>query len=95
MRALIAVIIILIVGFFVIPMVAEGTMNTCTALEKSAVTNEASSMAGGNTSSPVYNTVNSAGNAANGSIASTLVQNSHPNTPTPISCTYYYWKSVF
>jgi hypothetical protein len=53
-------------------------------------------MAGGSTSGPVYNTVNGAGqSAATGQIASTMMQQSHPNTPTPVACTYFFWKSLF
>jgi len=96
MRGLLAVIVIIILAFFIVPMAAEGTTNTCQALEKHVVTNQASNIAGGNTSSPVYNAVNSTGQAgATGQIASTMMQQSHPDAPTPVSCTYYYWKSLF
>jgi hypothetical protein len=96
MRALIAVVVILIVAFFVVPMAAEGTTDTCQALERHVVSSQASAMAGGSTSGPVYNTVNGAGqSAATGQIASTMMQQSHPNTPTPVACTYFFWKSLF
>jgi hypothetical protein len=96
MKALIAVIVVAIVAFFAVPMVGEGTTNSCQALERHVVTKQAANIAGGNTNSPVFNTVNNAGqSAANGQIASTMMQQNHPDAPTPISCTYFYWKSLF
>ena len=96
MRGLIGVIVIVIVVFFGAPMVAEGTTNTCQALERHVGSAQASQIAGGNTNSPTYNAVNGAGQAqANGQIASTLMAENHPQAPTGVSCTYYWWKSLF
>ena len=96
MRGLITVILLIIVAFFVVPMVAEGTVDSCKALERHVVSTQASNIAGGNTNSTTYNTINSTGQAAaNGQVASTMMQQNHPNTPTPISCTYFWWKSLF
>jgi hypothetical protein len=94
MRGIIVVIVLLVVVFFGVPLVAEGTTNSCQALEKHSVSNAASSIAGG-TSGPIYNTVNSVGQAgATGQVASTMMSQDHPNSPTPVSCTYYYWKDL-
>ncbi len=96
MRGLIAVIVIVVLVFFGLPMVMEGTVNSCQALERHVVTTQAANIAGGNTNSPVYNTVNGAGQAqANGAIASTLMSQNHPQTPTPVACTWFFWKSLF
>jgi hypothetical protein len=96
MRAALVVIVVVIVAFFAVPMAAEGTTNTCQALERHVVTTQATNIAGGNTSSPTFAAVNGAGqSAANGQIASTMMQQNHPNTPTPVACTYFYWKSLF
>jgi len=95
MRPLIGAIIVVIVVFFGVPMIAGGSINTCQALEKHVVSTQAANIAGG-PSGPVYNTINSAGqSAATGQIASTMMAQNHPQTPTGISCTYYYWKSMF
>ena len=96
MRGLLAVIILVVIVFFGAPMLAEGTTNTCQALERHVVSTQASQIAGGNTNSPTYNAVNSAGQSqANGQIASTMMAQNHPQTPTGISCTYFWWKSLF
>jgi hypothetical protein len=95
MRPLIGAIIVVIVAFFVVPMILGGSVNTCQALEKHDVSGAAASIAGG-TSGPVYNTVNSVGqSAATGQIASTVAGANNPQTPTGVSCTYYFWKSLF
>jgi len=94
MKPAIGAIITLSVLFFVVPMIIGGSPNTCQALEKHVVTTQASNIAGSN-SGPVYNTINNAGqSAATGQIASTLMSQSHPNAPTGVSCTYYFWKSI-
>jgi hypothetical protein len=96
MKSLVAVIVVLVVVFFAAPMVAEGTTNSCQALEKHVVSQQASKLAGGNTNSPVYNAVNGVGQAgATGQIASTMMNQNHPDAPSPVSCTYYFWKSMF
>ena len=96
MRGLITIILLIVVVFFAVPMIAEGTMDTCKALERHVVSTQASSIAGGNTDSTTYNTINSTGQAAaNGQVARTMMAQNHPDTPTPISCTYFYWKSLF
>jgi len=33
--------------------------------------------------------------AATGQIASTVAGANNPQTPTGVSCTYYFWKSLF
>jgi hypothetical protein len=96
MRGFIAVVVVVIVAFFAIPMAAQGTTNTCQALERHVVTTQATNIAGGNTNSTTFAAVNGAGQAAaTGTIASTMMQQNHPDTPTPVACTYYYWKSLF
>jgi hypothetical protein len=96
MKGFIAVIVVIVLAFFAVPMVAQGTTNTCQALERHVVSTQAANIAGGNTSSTTYGAINGAGQAAaNGQIASTLMQQNHPNTPTPVACTYFYWKSLF
>jgi hypothetical protein len=95
MRPLIGAILVVIVLFFAVPMVLGGSVNTCQALEKHVVSTQASNIAGGN-SGVVYNTVNNAGqSAATGQIASTMMAQNHPDAPTGVSCTYYFWKSLF
>jgi hypothetical protein len=95
MRGLIGVIVVIIVAFFAVPMVAQGTTNTCQALERHDVSNTATSIAGSNTS-VVHNVINSVGQAAaTGDVASTAEAQDHPNSPTTVSCTYSYWKSLF
>jgi hypothetical protein len=95
MRALLALVVVAVIAFFVVPMAVEGTTNTCQALEKHTVSQTASNIAGG-TSGPVYGAINGVGQAgATGQVASTMMNQSHPDTPSPVSCTYYYWKSMF
>ncbi len=95
MRGLIGVIVVIIVAFFAVPMVAQGTTNTCQALERHDVSNTATSIAGSNTG-VVHNVINSVGQAAaTGGVASTAEAQDHPNSPTTVSCTYSYWKSLF
>jgi hypothetical protein len=95
MRGLIGVIVVIIVAFFAVPMVAQGTTNTCQALERHDVSNTATSIAGSNTG-VVHNVINSVGQAAaTGDVASTAEAQDHPNSPTTVSCTYSYWKSLF
>jgi hypothetical protein len=95
MRPLIGAILVVIVLFFAVPMVLGGSVNTCQALEKHVVSTQAANLAGG-TSGPVYNTINNVGqSAATGQIASTMMAQNHPDAPTGISCTYYFWKSLF
>jgi hypothetical protein len=94
MRGIIAAIVLLAIIFFAVPMVSQGTTNACQALEKEKVSSTASSIAGG-TSGPVYNTVNSVGQAVtSGQTAATAEATDHPNSPTPVSCTYDYWKAI-
>ncbi len=94
MRPAIGAIITVIVLFFLVPMIIGGSANTCQALEKHVVSTQASNIAG-STSGPVYNTINNAGqSAATGQIASTLMSQNHPDAPTGVSCTYYFWKSM-
>jgi hypothetical protein len=94
MKAIIGAIIVVVALFFVVPMVAGGTTNTCQALEKQSVSNAATSIAGSNTG-VIHNTINSIGQAgATGDVASQTMAAQHPDTPSPVSCTYYYWKSM-
>jgi predicted PurR-regulated permease PerM len=94
MKALIAVIVVVIVGFFAVPMVAQGTTNTCQALERHSVADTATNIAGSN-AGVVHNVINSVGQAAaTGDVASTAEAQDHPNSPTTVSCTYSYWKSI-
>lgn len=94
MRGILVVIILLIVIFFGVPMVSEGTTNTCQALEKATVSNTATNIAGSNTG-VVHNVINSVGQAgATGQVASANASQEHPNSPTPITCTYEYWQKL-
>jgi hypothetical protein len=87
-------IIVLIVAFFVVPMAVGGSPNACQALEKHNVSNTASSIAGGN-SGVVYGVINTVGQAgATGQATSASEANSHPDTPTPVSCTVSFWESL-
>jgi hypothetical protein len=94
MKGLIAVIVVIVAAFFIVPMVAQGTTNTCQALERHDVSNTATSIAGSNTGI-VHNVINSVGQAgATGDVASTTEAQDHPDSPTTVSCTYSYWKSL-
>jgi len=94
MKTAIGAIIVLIAVFFIVPMAVGGSTNACQALEKHNVSNTASSIAGGS-SGPVYGVINTIGQAgATGAATSTAEANAHPNTPSVISCTASYWKSL-
>lgn len=94
MRGILVVVILLIVVFFAVPMVSEGSTNTCQALEKHDVSNAATNIAGSSTG-VVHNVINSVGQAgATGDVASTTASTDHPDSPTPVTCTYYYWKDL-
>jgi hypothetical protein len=94
MRALAGAIIILIAIFFLVPMAVGGSTDACQALEKHNVSNTASNVAGGS-SGPVYGVMNTIGQmGATGKVASTSEANAHPDTPTPISCTIAFWKTL-
>jgi len=85
---------VLIVLFFAVPMVVGGSTNACQALEKHDVSNTAASIAGGS-SGPVYGVINTIGQAgATGQSATASESNAHPNTPTPVSCTVDFWRSL-
>lgn len=95
MKALIGAIIAVVVVFFAVPMLAGGSMNACQALERHDVSNAASSIAGSNTGI-IHNVINSVGQAgATGDTASAAESQAHPNVPSPVSCTFQYWKSFF
>jgi hypothetical protein len=94
MRITLGAIIVLIAIFFLVPMFAGGSMDACQALEKHNVSNTASSIAGGS-SGVVYGVINTIGQAgATGQAASTAEANAHPSTPTAISCTISFWKTL-
>jgi hypothetical protein len=94
MKTAIGAIIVLIAVFFIVPMAVGGSTNACQALEKHNVSNTASSIAGGS-SGPVYGVINTIGQAgATGQTASTTEANAHPDTPTPVSCTVSFWKTL-
>ena len=94
MRGILAVIILVVIVFFAVPMVSEGTTNTCQALEKHNVSATATNIAGSNTGI-VHNVINSVGQAgATGQVASTDASQEHPDTPTPLTCTVNYWKDI-
>ncbi len=94
MKTVIGAVIVLIAVFFIVPMAVGGSTNACQALEKHDVSNTASSIAGG-TSGPVYGVINTVGQAgATGQAASTAEANSHPDTPTSVSCTVSFWKTL-
>jgi hypothetical protein len=95
MKGLIALIVVLVLVFFLGPLAAEGTTNSCQALEKHVVSTQAQKIAGGSTDNATYGAVNGVGQAgATGQVASTMMQQNHPDAPTPVSCTYYFWKSI-
>ena len=94
MKTIIGAIVILIAVFFLVPMVVGGSTNACQALEKHNVSNTASSIAGGS-SGPIYGVINTIGQAgATGQSTSMAEANAHPNTPTSVSCTISFWKSL-
>ena len=94
MRGILVVVILLVVVFFAVPMVSEGTTNTCQALEKKTVSDTASNVAGSNTG-VVHNVINSVGQAgATGDVASQTAASNSPNSPTPVTCTYEYWQKL-
>jgi hypothetical protein len=96
MRGIIAALVLIVLLFFIVPLAIEGSTDECQALERHAVTNTASKMAGGSTNSTVFKAVNSVGQAAaTGTIASTMMRENHPDVSSPISCTWYFWKSIF
>jgi hypothetical protein len=94
MRGILVVIVLIIVVFFAVPMVSEGTTNACQALEKRNVSATASSVAGSNTG-VIHNVINSVGQAgATGDTATATASAQAPDTATPITCTYDYWKDL-
>jgi len=94
MRGILVAIVLLVVVFFAVPMVSEGTTNTCQAVEKHNVSSTATNIAGNNTG-VVHDVINSVGQAgATGATTSGDASTDHPDTPTPITCTYYYWKDL-
>jgi hypothetical protein len=94
MRGILVVVILLVVIFFGVPMASQGTTNACQALEKQSVSNTATNIAGSNTG-VVHNVINSVGQAgATGQTAGADASTQNPNTPTPVTCTYNYWKNL-
>jgi hypothetical protein len=94
MRGAFVVIILLVVVFFATPMVTERTTNSCQALERYQVSNTATNIAGSNTG-VVHDVINSVGQTgASGQVASTDASQEHPDAPTPVTCTYNYWKDL-
>jgi hypothetical protein len=94
MKIAIGAIIAVIVLFFAVPMIAGGTTTTCKALESQTVSNTATNVAGSSTG-VVHNVINSVGQAGvTGQVASAEASQDHPNTPSGISCTADYWKSM-
>jgi hypothetical protein len=94
MKPIIGAIVIVLVLFFTVPMIAGGTTNTCQALEKQKVSDAATNIAGSNTG-VVHNTINAVGQAgATGAVASGMEAQDHPDTPSPVSCTFDYWRTI-
>lgn len=94
MKITAGIIVLLIAVFFIVPMVAGGSANSCQALEKHNVSKTASSIAGGS-SGPVYGVINTIGQAgATGQTESAIQANAHPDSPTAISCTVSFWQSL-
>jgi len=92
--SIVLIAVLIIIAFFVVPMVAEGTTNSCRALEMRTVTKTATNIAGAK-SGPVYSAINIMGqSAATGEVASEIMRQQHPDVPPPITCTWHYWKSV-
>jgi hypothetical protein len=91
---IIGAIVILLAVFFIVPMAVGGSTNACQALEKHNVSNTASSIAGGH-SGPIYGVINTIGQAgATGQATASSEAAAHPDTPTPISCTFDFWTSL-
>lgn len=89
-----AIIAILVVLFFIVPMLVGGSVNVCQALEQHNVSKTASSIAGG-TSGPVYGVINTIGQAgATGQTKSAMQANIHPGLPTAFGCTVSFWQSL-
>lgn len=94
MRGILVVVILLVVVFFAVPMVSQGTTNACQAVEKHNVSATAANITG-TTNGPVHNVINAVGQAgATGQVASANASSTAPNTPTPITCTYEYWQDI-
>jgi hypothetical protein len=94
-RVIAAVAALLVVVFFAVPMAVGDSSNACQALEKYKVSKAASAIAGGH-SGMVYGVINGIGQAgATGNIAANEEADANPNTPTPISCTFEFWRVLF
>lgn len=84
----------LVILFFAVPMVAGGSTDVCQAVESHDVKTTAQSISGSN-SGTMYNVINSVGQAgATGDIERQTQANAHPNTPTVVSCTVAFWKTL-
>jgi hypothetical protein len=94
MKTVAGAFVMLLALFFLVPMVVGGSINACQALEKHNVSKTASSIAGGS-SGPIYGVINTIGQAgATGQSTSMAEANAHPNTPTTVSCTISFWRSL-
>lgn len=94
LTSVLGVIAALVILFFAVPMIAGGSTNICKDV---AVHNVKSTAAGitGTTSGPVYNVINSVGQAgATGTGEAEQQSHEHPNTPTAISCASDFWSSL-
>ncbi|MDE8349996.1 MAG: hypothetical protein POG74_11035 [Acidocella sp.] len=93
-NALTGAAVVVLVGFFAVPMVVAGTTNTCQALEKHNVSAAATNIAGSN-SGVVHDTINNIGQSmATGQLTQSVMAQDHPNSPSVVSCAYYYWKDI-
>lgn len=85
---------LLVVLFFIVPILVGGSTNICQALEQHNVSKSASSIAGG-TSGPVYGVINTIGQAgATGHTEAAMQANDHPGLPATIGCTLSFWQSL-
>ncbi len=94
MKFIAGAVLLLLVLFFVVPMIAGGSTDICKAVESHNVRSTAANIAGSN-SGMVYNTINSIGQmGATGNAEAAMQSNAHPNTPTGVSCAASFWQSI-
>jgi hypothetical protein len=94
MKAILGALVAIVILFFAVPMLAGGSTNVCKDVESHDVKTTASTITGTN-SGPVYNVINSVGQAgATGEVEQTKQANLHPDVPTVVSCSADFWQSL-
>jgi hypothetical protein len=93
MRGILVAVILVVVVFFAVPMVSQGTTSTCQALERKTVSDTATNIGG--STGVVHNVINSVGQAgATGDVANQTAAAEHPDSPSPVTCTVEYWQKL-